>query len=225
VTEEAPAQDATVAMTDEAADSKPEATPTTEDVAASSSASGSAPAPAPAYAVDESVLAILREEAEREANARAAEAQRAEPEPGLGVDAAAASKKKKKPALAVVAKDALSSESQPADDDIGLKSATRRDLLPDVEEINSTLRPSEIPVEVDIPVPAAREQSGGFRTGFLTVMTIAILGAVLYIAAPTLSRMVPAASDALSAYVGMVDSLRLSLDGMMQSATVAINGQ
>jgi len=36
--------------------------------------------------------------------------------------------------------------------------------------------------------------------------------------------MVPALAGPLKAYVGFVDSLRLHLDGLMQSATVAING-
>jgi resuscitation-promoting factor RpfA len=187
------------------------------------SASASSSEPPPGYAVDESVLAILREEADREAKARAAEAQRPETPPG-SVAKSTASGKKKKPA-AVPLDDEPAAET--ADDDIGLKSATRRDLLPDVEEINSTLRPSEVPVEADPTgaVMAAREPSGGFRTGFLTMMTIAIIGAVFYIAAPTLARLVPGLSDPLMAYVGMVDGLRLSLDGMMRSATVAINGQ
>ncbi|NJS39623.1 MAG: hypothetical protein HC783_12110 [Rhodobacteraceae bacterium] len=56
------------------------------------------------------------------------------------------------------------------------------------------------------------------------VMTIAIIGAAIYTAAPRLGVMVPALAGPLEAYVGAVDSLRLSLDGIMQSATVAING-
>ena len=39
-----------------------------------------------------------------------------------------------------------------------------------------------------------------------------------------LAQAVPALAGPLKAYVGFVDSLRLHLDGLMQSATVAING-
>jgi hypothetical protein len=162
-------------------------------------------ASAPDYAVDDSVLAILREEAEREANARRAEA--LESQTDLGLDAA----------IPAAAASAAPAESRPS---------ARRDLLPDVEEINSTLRPSEKQAEADgAPdfVAPAPEAPRGFRSGFLSLMTIAILGAALYVVAPRLGVMVPALAGPLEAYVSMIDSLRLGLDGMMRSATVAIS--
>jgi predicted Zn finger-like uncharacterized protein len=159
------------------------------------------------YAVDDSVLAILREEAEREANARRAEARPLESQTELGIDAAP-------PVKAAVSE----AETRPS---------ARRDLLPDVEEINSTLRPSEQLAEADaagggdMAMPPPRR---GFRSGFLTVMTLAILGAAVYITAPRLSAAVPSLAGPLDAYVGFVDGFRLQLDGLMRSATVAING-
>ena len=165
----------------------------------------------PAYAVDESVLAILREEAEREANARRAEARALETQTDLGLDAAPPAPQ---PATA----------EEPAADD---RPAPRRDLLPDVEEINSTLRPSETGQEDGVdgaasPVPV--RSSGGFRGGFLTVMVAAIVAAAVYLAAPQIGSVVPALEGPLQAYVGQIDGLRLALDGLMRSATVAING-
>lgn len=178
------------------------------------------PAPTPtaaaAYAVDESVLAILREEAEREVQARRAEANPLESQTDLGLDAAMAGR--------VKSGSSKSNGAALGDDSAALKSSARRDLLPDVEEINSTLRPSEVPVEDFIqPGPPPRE-GNGFRSGFLMVMAVAIIGTGIYTAAPSLSVMVPALAGPLKAYVSAVDSLRLSLDGVMQSATVAING-
>jgi resuscitation-promoting factor RpfA len=176
-----------------------------------------APVAAAAYAVDESVLAILREEAEREVQARRAEARTRESQTDLGLDAAMPGKGK--------SGSAKPNGAAPSDDNgAALKSSARRDLLPDVEEINSTLRPSEVPVE-DFIQPAPPPQEGrGFRSGFLMVMAVAIIGTAVYTAAPSLSVMVPALAGPLDAYVSAVDSLRLSLDGVMQSATVAING-
>jgi hypothetical protein len=161
------------------------------------------------YAVDESVLAILREEAEREAAARRADARppEAQPDPGIAIVAAAA---------AVAAP--IAAEDKPS---------ARRDLLPDVEEINSTLRPSEMPAEDDPALqdmPPPQERSGGFRSGFLIVMTVAMIGAAVYMSAPSLSRMVPALAGPLDGYVGMINGLRLELDGLMRSATVALGG-
>ncbi len=166
-----------------------------------------APVAAAPYAVDDSVLAILREEAEREATARRAES--LESQTDLGIETVMP------PKVAALAAE------------VEAKPSARRDLLPDVEEINSTLRPSETQGEgggaadfATLPPTAPR----GFRSGFLAVMTIAILAAALYIVAPRLGGMVPALAGPLDSYVSLVDSLRLGLDGMMRSATVAING-
>ncbi len=162
------------------------------------------------YAVDESVLAILREEAEREATARRAEAAPLETQADLGLDAAP-------PVTPVVA----------SETEAGGKSSARRDLFPDVEEINSTLRPEEFPVEEPEEAaeePPRPERRDGFRSGFLTVMAVAILASALYMAAPQLRSTVPALDEPLAGYVAAVDGLRLHLDGMMRSATMAING-
>jgi predicted Zn finger-like uncharacterized protein len=178
---------------------------------------GAAAAPA-AYAVDESVLAILREEAEREARARRAEAAKPlETQTDLGIEAAIPAAVKA-PMPAVPA--AVDTESED-------KLAARRTRLPDVEEINSTLRPAEAAAEESEgadPLPVVAERRSSFRSGFLLVLTVAILGSAIYGAADSLAEAVPALAGPLKAYVGFVDSLRLHLDGLMQSATVAING-
>lgn len=170
-----------------------------------------------AYAVDEGVLAILREEAEREALARRAEAGTMENQPDLGIEAALPARKAKEPPVAVAQADAP--EKPPA----------RRDLLPDVEEINSTLRPSEQPSDTavgpDDEAYEAPSSGGGFRAGFLLVMTVAILAAGVYVSAPKLAALVPSLSDPLASYVAAVDGVRVQLDGLMQKATTAINGQ
>lgn len=171
---------------------------------AGADAAGVAPA---AYAVDESVLAILREEAEREALARRSEAAKPlETQTDLGIDTAIRTKAEENVTLAAV-------------------DATRRTRLPDVEEINSTLRPADTVTEEGAVVESApAEGRSSFRSGFLLVLTVAILGSALYGSADALAEAVPALAGPLKAYVGFVDSLRLQLDGLMQSATVAING-
>ena len=230
--EEGPASQDTPSGAEETGTDVADPTPTaTEAVGASDDeaeepeAPKSAPAAAAAaYAVDETVLAILREEAEREAQARAAEARAAEgrgleTQPDLGVEAAIPDRKP--PADVVAVPPAADAEIEGE-----LKPSARRDLLPDVEEINSTLRPSEVPEDMTAQAVAPSRGGGSaFRGGFLTVMVLSILGAAVYITAPTLSRLVPASAEPLTAYVGAVDGLRLALDGLMRSATVAINGQ
>lgn len=159
---------------------------------------------ATAYKVDDSVLAILREEAEREVKARRAETNISEAPPALGAAVTAAAA-----ATPVVEE---------------TRSSARRDLLPDVEEINSSLRPSEHEPEDrpdDSPPPETR---GGFRSGFLMVMAVAMIGSAVYLAAPALSRLVPSLAEPLDSYVALINGLRLQLDGVMRQATVALNG-
>ena len=72
---------------------------------------------------------------------------------------------------------------------------------------------------VALPPEAPR----GFRSGFLSLMTVAILAAALYLVAPRLAVLVPSIAGPLETYVSIIDSMRLGLDGMMRSATVAIS--
>jgi len=200
------------------ADTEPKPTPTDEAKAEPASDAAARKPAAAAYAVDESVLAILREEAEREAVARRAEASPLETQTSLGLDTAI-------PSASAAAKSAAA-QSSGGETETDAKPTARRDLLPDVEEINSTLRPSEVALDEasDEVAASTREGRGGFRNGFLLVMAVAILGAAVYIGAPRLSAIVPSLAQPLTAYVGAVEGLRLRLDGLMRSATVAING-
>ncbi len=172
-----------------------------------------------AYAVDESVLAILREEAEREAQARKADgAKPLETQTDLGLEAALLAPQR---GMAVVHSDPVSGDETPDD-----RLSARRTRLPDVEEINSTLRPSEITeaeAEAAAMAPVADGRSS-FRSGFLLVMTLAILVSALYGSADLIASAVPALAGPLQAFVSFIDGLRLNLDGLMQSATVAIDG-
>jgi predicted Zn finger-like uncharacterized protein len=211
---EAVAADETAAPT-EAVAAAPADTPA-EPLAAMPAEPPPPPAPtapteaAAAYSTDESVLAILREEAEREAQARQSDAAAA---PAKKSGRSAASRSKKPPAHA-------------EDVVVDAKPSARRDLLPDVEEINSTLRPSDLPEgEGDgLAMPPPAIPRNGFRAGFLTMISLAVVGAAVYTLSGVLSDLIPGLAGPLAAYVAFIDGLRLSLDGVMQSATVAING-
>lgn len=211
----------------------------------------------PVRAHDEKVLTILREEAEREAKARRERTRPLGYQADLGIESAmeprkkAAARKKDAgvqpgpesdppPAAGPVLEDAPAalpeaSVTQPKPEpqsepeaEIELKIAARRDLLPDVEEIKSTLQQADAE-EPEFISGAFGEgdgpaRGGAFRSGFLSVITVAILAASLYISAPWLAAKVPALADALASYVAVIDDLRLALDGMMRSATLLIAG-
>ena len=100
---------------------------------------------------------------------------------------------------------------------------SRRDLLPDIEEINSTLRSGSprtsagaADIGPDIEAPTYQRQKRGFRTGFLTMLLIFGVLTVLYVVAPRLAVVVPALEGPLTGYVYTVDQGRIWLDSKVQ---------
>ncbi|HMO73579.1 MAG TPA: hypothetical protein PKC84_18410, partial [Paracoccaceae bacterium] len=188
---------------------------------------GPAPAAPPRRSLDDAVMAVLREEAEREAAARRAEAargietQRARGRPAaVPVPAAAAT---------LAASAAHSGGAGPADDDDHPISqrhgAARRDLLPDIEEINSSLRAGAEPREASEPdggQPAGTDR--GFRSGFVAILVIAAVLVALYVMAPRIATLIPGSAGTMEAYVTTVDGLRTGLDSLLQRATALLRG-
>ena len=179
---------------------------------------------APRRGLDESLLSVLREEAEREAAVRRSETPRAletQPELGLEETTGAAS-------AAKAVRDRLARlRGQEAEPEITEKPTARRDLLPDIEEINSTLRAStenrsgdELAMADPAPVTAATNT--GFRSGFSLMLLIAVLLIATYLAAPKIATQFPAAQGALESYVAGVDAARIWLDSAMRSAISAV---
>lgn len=168
-----------------------------------------APAALVRRTLDDNLLAVLREEAAREAAERRAEAGRMiETQPDLGaLDAGA------RAPVAPVA--AASVQDHPVTE----RPNPRRDLLPDIEEINSTLRPgSEARDEGDSAIVATAPKRMAFRTGFFSVLLVTLVLVMLYTMAPQLAARFPGTATTLTAYVATVDALRVWLDGLMQSA-------
>lgn len=183
----------------------------------------------PRRTLDDAVRNVLREEAERETRARIAEGSAVETQPELGLAAAVGAK-----AAATGGRSAESAADRPArtrredhdfDEDALVSRASRRELLPDIEEINSTLRATSErggeAAAIDAPETLARRRSG-FRMGFSTAIFVAAIVLGLYILAPVLARHVPALEPALSSYVSAVDSGRIWLDARMRSLTAEL---
>ena len=101
----------------------------------------------------------------------------------------------------------------------------RRQRLPDIEEINSSLRASvdrgHDPAALDTPQYRAKAQSG-FRRGFSGVMLVALALVGLYVLAPRLAVAVPALAPALEAYVSAANTGRVWLDQLLQSVIVQL---
>ena len=195
------------------------------------------PAPAP-RAVDDSVMQVLREEAEREALARKSETPRLETQEELGLGAAIAATV----AAAAAPDPAPTPDPAPEDDPDPVaqriarmkgidpapaKPQSRREMLPEIDEINTTLRASSErrsgeAAAVSDSLGGARGGSSSFRSGFTLMILLAVGIVALYVMAPKLAQQIPAAKGALEGYVAAIDGLRLWLDGLLRSATGAM---
>ncbi|OZB16702.1 MAG: hypothetical protein B7X55_07510 [Rhodobacterales bacterium 34-62-10] len=122
--------------------------------------------------------------------------------------------------------------TKPEDDHIAAAAAaavaeSRRGLLPDIEEINSSLRHTsdrrparaddhDTPRSTVDPRDVATEKPRGFNRGFSVTLLIAMLLLALYIFAPALADAVPALTPVVDGYVAAVDQLRILLDAQVQ---------
>jgi len=97
-----------------------------------------------------------------------------------------------------------------------------RDLLPDIEEINSTLRATtdrnaremdSSDIETIEAIPRRRR---GFRLGFILIVALAVLGVGAYIYATEITEAMPQAEGLFEAYVAQVDAFRFWLDDLVQ---------
>lgn len=200
--------------------------------------------------IGEDVRGILQEEAHRELEARAQdfgqgqahEPQEVATQPDLGLDEASAEEERRRIARERMARmrgideddepdvsfetaapvaAAASTAVAPEPVTAAAEPAHRRDLFPDIEEINSTLDGRNTPGNAGEP-GAETEKSGGFARGFFFVVLIAVLALVLYILAPGLAAKVPALEPLLSSYVDAINGARGWLDGAIQSMILSL---
>ena len=190
----------------------------------------SAPAPAPAQPrrpVDAASVDILKEEAEREmSQRRATPTSRIETQSELGLEDI---RRRQTPSRALRARmahlqedEAESEDPKPQDrENLGPPSqaelvsntdyqAPRRDLLPDIDEINSTLKSTK-----KRDAASEADQKSGFRAGFLLMTLAAVFLIVIYAQAPAIARALPGSETALISYVDGANSLRDWVDGLM----------
>lgn len=191
-------------------------------------------APAAAVAVsepvkrnlDESILSVLREEAEREAAARRAEAPPMEAQVDLGLPepAPAASQPLTATARRLARIKGVDPDARPVPPP---KPGSRRELLPDIEEINSSLKPTQRAADMlmgDDGAEVTASGASGFRSGFLLMLIVAAVVVAVYVMAPKIAAQIPGAKPALEAYVTQVDGVRLWLDGVLRGLTATLRG-
>ncbi len=170
--------------------------------------------------VDSAVLGILKAEAEREIAARRAEEAGVETQPDLGL--AEPEPEVERDRSEIEARTArLRGDDEETD---SIEEAVRRTVLPDVDEINSTLTATTERAAANDAAAAAgyvaaeetlRKRRVGFRLGFsMMIMTAAAL-ILLYLYAPQISEAMPDATPALTAYVDWANGVRQSVDVLL----------
>lgn len=170
--------------------------------------------------IDPAVASILKEEAAREADLRAGNADGLESQPDLGLDDLPGDESTRR---AKEARDrmAIMKGEDPTKTDAPVDGSSRRGLLPDIEEINSTLRSGGDQAEGSAattavaPGPARRRRKGGFTRGLAVAILFGTLLALIYVNAPQIAKSVPQADPMLSAYVALVDQARVWLDAQV----------
>ncbi len=171
-----------------------------------------APAAKAPPGTDETVLAVLREEAQRELAQRREEASGLESQPDLGLTET--SGRRASPA----APDAAAVGGV-----VGV--AGRRELLPDIDAINSTLRSdAERSAALDSDEDEiVEERRRGFRLGFGLMLLIAAALIGLYLGAGAIAEAVPALSPALAAYVELANGFRSWIDGLLAAGVEGLS--
>lgn len=221
---------------DNALDLDPEVEPEQAEEAVTEEAVSEEPlteAPKP-RGLDDSVKDILREEVEYETRARAAEQpQSLETQGDLGLDQG-----QEKPASVEkrVSEAADRLRRLRGQDDAATAAAvaatvrsakdTRRDLLPDIEEINSTLRTSgDTPRNPDLGQKAntSASRARGFRLGFALVLLIAGAAVFVYSSHENLSQSYPQAAPYIDGFMASANGARIWLDDQVTNLFLKLN--
>ena len=156
--------------------------------------------------LDPAVAAILKEERGFEARARESDTLESQHEMDLPAQPAKSRIRRSMERAEAAAAASAASEA-----------STRRKSFPDVEEINSTLDAGE---EVDTTMPPPPDElpkSSGFWLGFgIAVIIVGLLTAVYFYEDEVLAA-IPSMESTVTAYVDLVDSALVWIDGQMQS--------
>jgi len=173
-----------------------------------------------------SVTDVLREEAAREEEARKREGAPLEEQPDLGLQQPGSEESRRQREARERMARMRGTEPEPAAS--AATASPRRDVLPDVDEINSTLRKDserrKTATEAAQERDAQTRQGGGFRRGFLYVLLIAVIGLLLYVFAPQISETVPALAPYMESYVLAVNEGRIWLDEQIRALMSSLDG-
>ncbi|MFT7370064.1 MAG: putative Zn finger-like uncharacterized protein [Alteromonas macleodii] len=173
--------------------------------------------------ISSEVTDILRQEAAYEKSAREADTNTIETQPDQGLSHAPNEDRRSINAhdsLAHLRGKAENSATPRANVETVMEqksSASRRKLLPDIEEINSTLLSnSNVNTTVNENTDKALSRSR-FKRGFVYATITSLTALAIYVFTPQISLAVPQIEPYLTSYVEWVDELRIWLDRHLQA--------
>ena len=173
--------------------------------------------------LDPAIADVLRAEAEHEREARVAETGGLEMQPDLGLtqDQDDEDRRTRESRARMARLRGEPEEQLPASvpEAENIDPSSRRNLLPDIDEINSSLDASRAAPTGASPEPegwtepdyAPRKRSG-FKRGFVYAVLLGAILLAVYAYAPKLAETVPALSGPLDLYVEKVNELRVVVD-------------
>lgn len=178
--------------------------------------------------IDQSVLDVLREEAEREVSERrrgAGSGLEMQGDLGLVTRPAAGGASVMTPRPAAHGANAVDTEDET---EKSPRPGNRRNLLPDIEELSSTLQPGGEPrrkgnADSALP-PTEQDDRRGFRQGLSLVLLVAIVLVGLYALAPLIAQNIPALAEPMAGYVALVDNLRTGLAESLRGLIARLSG-
>ncbi|AZQ69031.1 thioredoxin [Silicimonas algicola] len=189
-----------------------------EDIASAAFVPPAGDAPRARRPADAADVDLLREEAQRELSQRRAPPSEAlETQTDMALDQI---RRRETPSRALRARMAsMRPDNDPDDDRQDARGdsdyqAPRKDLLPDIDEINSTLKPAR--KRRRGTTEAVASHRSGFRMGFFLMLLIAAGLIVAYAFAPAIASAIPGSETALVRYVDGANAARDWLDGLIQ---------
>ena len=183
------------------------------------------PTPPRRRELDPAVADILREEAELEARTREAEADVFEDQPDLGLqepedEAAKRARQAKDRMRKLRGEDPDAAAAVAAASAVADRPQSRSDMLPDVDEINQTLRASTERRDVSLDqshFDDEDEATSGFGRGFIFTIVLLAIATALYLFAPQLGQSIPQLDGVMTGYVAVIDQARAGLDTLVAS--------
>ncbi len=185
----------------------------------------------PKHELEDSVADILKQEADLELDARQSESGSLETQTDIPMDLPEGDMESQ--ARDRIAK--LKGEESSAAANVAAVSAlaagaaatastTGKEVLPDIDEINSTLRTNAERGEAVAPPPEQVEKTKrkGFRWGFWGILFLILLAVLIYLFADQIIGMAPASEGAVTGYVDTINGMRGWVNGKAENAITSL---